>query len=90
MCWINVKDRMPEEGQVVDIWGFYKSYQFPQDIKNGERIPDCKFLIDSGGGETNNCFCRQRLNGQIRDHEHIPENNDVTHWRLKPEVPIGI
>jgi hypothetical protein len=74
--WISVKDRLPEEGQQVDIW--YR----------GKRHASYELIVDYGG-KKGNTFFDPVAGGTscIRIQGDVHCDEGATHWMPLPEPP---
>lgn len=74
--WIPVEERMPENGEEVDVW--YR----------GERCPRYRFIRDHGGKAGNNFF--DPVVGGIvciRPIYDVSDEYGATHWKPLPSPP---
>ena len=96
--WISVKDILPRNGQVVDIWAVYPPHKKctaellsdighhdPSDL-DGWRVTSVTYQIQDLGEGAINVFTKPNSSGYM---EFCVENEDVTHWMPLPEQPMN-
>jgi hypothetical protein len=97
MDWININDKLPNEGQVVDIWARYsehvqwqkesileanpKGWEINEDKLSGWRVTDVEYYRFHDGDVECNAFKKNKHS------DFIVENREVTHWMPLPKSP---
>jgi hypothetical protein len=79
--WISVKERMPEDLALVDIWGFYSHGTYPMPLKDGHRIIDCVVSTGNDGEGSPDYKIFTGVSSSGRTVEFVAENFSVSHWR---------
>ena len=95
--WISVKDGLPDNGDVVDIWARHNSQtQMNTELLNsigindgttlnGWRVTDVKYYTDDYGEGELHLFSKDAP--LRRPIEFCVEEGTVTHWRRRPKPP---
>ena len=68
MKWISVKDKLPTEDQIVDLWD------------GRERHTDYKLILNHGGKIGNNFFRPTKSGVTVIRYNDSAEYRNATHW----------
>lgn len=98
MGWISVNDRLPEIGQIVDIW--FIDTKHNRDINNmlkgtnwynnniPRRITNLKYLVKIDGEGEYSIFDNMLYSYEHK--EYCIEDDEITHWTPLPEPPSKV